>query len=151
MYQMKSLQLICLCNLSPDAWHSLCPSLQALLITDNMRSSFIRLQRSILHRARQRAEKIVELLTQQLKVKSVPSNAIRRRVVLEASFFIKPGDHLVVMVGGIHGYAHHGLYLGINNGCVEVAVGPETDNKTDKIRIISYIEFLKPLKDVEYV
>ena len=149
MYKMKSLQLICLHKLSPVVWHSLCPSLQALLITDGMRSSFITLQRSILHRARQRMEKIVTLLTEQFSVDLVPSNAVRYNV-REAVGRIKPGDHLVVMVGGIHGYGHHGLYLGFNNDCFEVAeFGSDTGNKTDNIiRIISYSDFSK---GVEYV
>ena len=92
---MKSLQRLCLERLSKATWYNLSSHLQALLITDDMRSSFIKLQRSILHRRRRRMQKLIELLTQQLEVSLVPSNAVRY-AASEAGFRIKRGDHLVV-------------------------------------------------------
>lgn len=84
-----------------------------------MRLAFIRLQKRILRRRRQRMENIVDLLTTQFNITLVPGNA--RQLNVRALHKLVPGDHLVVMVGGETGYGHHGLYLGIHNGETEVA------------------------------
>lgn len=151
---MKSLQHLCLERLPKATWYNLSSHLQALLITDDMRSSFIKLQRTTLHRRRRRMQKLIELLTQQLEVSLVPSNAVRY-AASEAGFRIKRGDHLVVMVGGDNGFGHHGLYLGYNEdeGCFEVAdFGSDTGNKTDNtIRIISYSKFVHGVDHVYIV
>ena len=150
---MKSLQHLCLERLPKATWYNLSSHLQALLITDDMRSSFIKLQRSILHRRRRRMDKIVGLLTQQLKVSLVPSNATRYSV-LQAALRIEGGDHLVVMVGGDNGYGHHGLYLGYNKEkeCAEVAdFGSDTGKTDNTIRIISYDKFVHGVDHVYIV
>jgi hypothetical protein len=99
-------------------------------------------------------DKIVGLLTQQLEVSLVPSNATRYSV-LQAALRIEGGDHLVVMVGGDNGFGHHGLYLGYNKekDCAEVAdFGSDTGNKTDNtIRIISYSKFVHGVDHVYIV
>ena len=145
---MKSLQHLCLERLPKATWYNLSSHLQALLITDDMRSSFIKLQRSILHRRRRRMQKLIELLTQQLGVSLVPSDAVRY-LAIDAGFEIKPGDHLVVMVGEENGFGHHGLYLG-NEEVAEF--GSDTCNKTDNtIRIISYDKFTQGVGHVYIV
>ena len=149
---MKSLQHLCLERLPKATWYNLSSHLQALLITDDMRSSFIKLQRSILHRRRRRMQKLIELLTQQLGVSLVPSDAVRY-LAIDAGFEIKPGDHLVVMVGEENGFGHHGLYLGYNEeGCHEVADFSSDTGKTDNtIRIISLSKFAEDVKHVYIV
>ena len=150
---MKSLQHLCLERLPKATWYNLSSHLQALLITDDMRSSFIKLQRSILHRRRRRMQKLIELLTQQLGVSLVPSDAVRYPAI-DAGFEIKPGDHLVVMVGGDNGFGHHGLYLGYNEeeGCPEVAdFGSDTGKTDNTIRIISYSKFVHGVDHVYIV
>lgn len=151
---MKSLQHLCLERLPKATWYNLSSHLQALLITDDMRSSFIKLQRTTLHRRRRRMQKLIELLTQQLDVSLVPSDAVRHDV-RDAGCKIKGGDHLVVMVGGDNGFGHHGLYLGYNEDedCAEVAdFGSETGNKVDNtIRIISYGKFSQGVEHVHIV
>ena len=145
---MKSLQHLCLERLPKSTWNTLSSHLQTLLITDEMRSSFIKLQRTILYRRRRRMEQFVKLLTQQLEVSLVPSKSTRYSA-LEAPFIIKPGDHLIVMRGGDNGFAHHGLFLRYDKEkkCSELAeFGSETGNN-NTIRIISYGEFVLHRRD----
>jgi hypothetical protein len=98
-------------------------------------------------------EKILGLLTQQLKVSLVPSNATRYSA-FSCLLEIEGGDHLVVMVGGDNGYGHHGLYLGYDKEkkCAEVAdFGSDTGKTDNTIRIISYDKFVHGVDHVYIV